>query len=64
MTLTFNPKQARVKVNRHAKNQGRRSNNLAMRAQTDRQTDRQTHGTNNNTSFANAEVNEVSPITL
>ena len=43
MTLTFNPIQARVKVNLHAKNRGHRSNGLAMRAQTDRRTDRQTH---------------------
>ena len=42
-TLTFNPIQARVKVNLHAKNQGRSSNGLAMRAQTDGQTHRQTH---------------------
>ena len=48
-TLTFNPIKARVKVNLHAKNQGRRSNGLAMRAQTDRRTDTQTHGTNKGT---------------
>ena len=42
MTLTFNPILPGVKVNLHAKNQGRRSNGLAMRAQTDRRTDTQT----------------------
>ena len=41
-------------------NQGRRSNGLAMRAQTDRRTDRHTdtHGTDNITSSANAGGNE------
>ncbi len=37
--MTFNPILARVKVNLHAKTQGRRSSCLAVRAQTDRQTD-------------------------
>ncbi len=57
-----NPIQARVKVNRYAKNQGRRSNGLAMRVQTDRRTDRHTdrhtHRTDNITSSANAVDNQ------
>ncbi len=43
MTLTFNPILPWVKVNFHAKNQGRRSNSLAMRVQTDIRTHTQTH---------------------
>ncbi len=63
LTLTFNPILPGVKANLYGKNQGRRSNGLAMRAQTGRQTnthtetDRQTHGTDNITSSANAGSN-------
>ncbi len=35
LTLTYNPILAKVKVEPHAKNQGRRSNSSAVRAQTD-----------------------------
>ena len=54
--MTFNPILPRVKVNLLAKNQGRRSNGLGMKVQTDGQTDRHTHRTDNITSSANAEV--------
>ena len=38
-TLTYNPILAKVKVDSHTKNQGRRSNGSAVRAQTNRRTD-------------------------
>ena len=43
MSLTFNPILAGVKVNLHAKYQGRRSKDLAVRALADSQTKRQTN---------------------
>ena len=42
MILTYNPRQAKVKVVPHAKNQGQRSNGSNWRAPTDKRTD--THG--------------------
>ncbi len=53
LTLSFNTNVPGVKVNLHAKNQGRRSKGLAIRVQTDRRTDGQTHGTDDITSSAN-----------
>ncbi len=44
MTLTYNPNLAKVKVDLHTKNQGRRSNGSAVRGRTDGQTDRRTDG--------------------
>ncbi len=42
MTLTYNPNLAKVKVDPHTKNQGRRSNGSAVRGRTDKRTDGQT----------------------
>ncbi len=42
MNFTYNPNLAKVKVDLHTKNQGRRSNGLAVRAVTDGRTDRRT----------------------
>ncbi len=44
-TLTYNPILAKVKVDPHAKNQGRRSNGSAVRAQTNGRTDGRTDAT-------------------
>ena len=41
--MTFDPILAKVKVNLYAKNQGHRSNSLAVRVHTDRQTGTHTH---------------------
>ncbi len=54
MTLTFNPTQARVKVNLHAKNQGRRSKGLAIGVKTDKHTHTHTKATDNITSSPSA----------
>ena len=43
-TLIYNPSLAKVKVDPHTKNQGRRSNGSDRRARTDKQTHRQTNG--------------------
>ena len=42
-TLTYNPNLAKVKVNPHAKNQGRRSNGSSRRVQTDKRINGQTN---------------------
>ena len=42
MTLTYKSNLAKVKVNPHTKNQGRRSNGSSIRAHTDRRTDGRT----------------------
>ncbi len=42
--LTYDPNLAKVKVDPHGKNQGRRSNSLAGRLSADRRTDRHTDG--------------------
>ncbi len=39
MTLTYNPNLAKVKVDLHTKNQGRRTNGSAVRGRTDGRTD-------------------------
>ena len=44
MTLTYNPNLAKVKVDHHAKNEGRRSKGSDRRARTNTQTNRQTNG--------------------
>ena len=43
-TLTYNPSLAKVKVDPHAKYQGRRSNSSEVRAYTNKRTDGQTDG--------------------
>ncbi len=57
-TLTYNPNLAKVKVNYHTKNQGRRSLGSAVRVFTHTDTDTQTHtqkdGSNSMTSTADA----------
>ena len=45
MTLTYIAKLAKVKVDLHAKDEGRWSNGSVVRAQTDGQTDRRTGAT-------------------
>ena len=42
MNMTYGPSLAKVKVDAQAKNQGHRSNGLAVRVLTDGHTDRQT----------------------
>ncbi len=44
MTLTYIARLAKVKVDLHAKGEGRRSNGSARRVVTDGQTDRRTDG--------------------
>ena len=44
MTLTYIARLAKVKVDPHAKDEGRRSNSSAKRVVTDRRTDRRTDG--------------------
>jgi len=44
MTLTYNPRLDKVKVDPHAKNQGQRSNGSNRRAPTDKRTHVRTHG--------------------
>jgi len=44
MTLTYNPRLAKVKVDPHAKNQGQRSNVSNRRAPTDKLTHTHAHG--------------------
>ncbi len=61
--LTYNPNLAKVKVDIHTKYQGRRSNGLRSRAQTDGQTDgrHQTHYSNSNsTPYSKLEGNCLS----
>ena len=53
-TLTYNPSPAKVKVNLHTKNQGHRSNGLAVRVVTDRQTHRRKDGPDSMTSISDA----------
>jgi len=43
MTLTYNTRLVKVKVDPHAKNQGQRSNGSNRRAPTDKRTDTHTH---------------------
>ncbi len=43
-TLTYNPSLAKVNVDPHAKNQGRRSNGLEVRMYTNGRTDGRTDG--------------------
>ncbi len=57
MNFAFNPKVAKVNAKIHAKHCGRRSNDLGMRAPTDRRKNRRTDGTDNITSSTNVDGN-------
>jgi len=64
MTLTYNPRLAKVKVEPYAKNQGQRSNGSNRKAPTDKRTDTHTDATNHIISPATWSITSLNPYWL